>query len=101
MTRATPDSVIAALDLTDPPQRHAADMIRHLAAKRSDQRGFYMICRKPTHQGSKTEPKARIAHFNTARDDARRLARSAGAPFVVLGVVDVVNPTDDLTGRLL
>jgi hypothetical protein len=62
---------------------------------------FYMVARAPKGPHSRTEPKARYPHFDTAVDQARKLARETGHAFVVLGVLATVQPADDLTGRLL
>lgn len=55
---------------------------------------FWMICRKPTHRNSKTEPKARFLHRDAAIDEARRLARQTGSHFTLLESVDEISPTD-------
>lgn len=68
---------------------------------RTDQRLFYMIARAPTHPGSKTEPKARYTHFDTALEEARKIARQTGHAFVVLGVLATVQPTNTPTRTLL
>lgn len=61
---------------------------------------FFMICRKPTHRNARTEPKARYPHVEVARDEARKLARQTGHAFVILSVIEEVQPRDDLTDRL-
>jgi hypothetical protein len=53
---------------------------------------FYMICRRPTHAGSQTKPERRYANLADAARDARALATQAGAPFIILEAVSVVEP---------
>lgn len=56
---------------------------------------FYMVCRKPTFEGSKTEPRKRYASIGDARDAARKLAKQTDRPFVILQSVETVRPNDD------
>lgn len=58
---------------------------------------FWMICRKPEHKGSRTEPKARYAHRDAALTDARRMAAETGHDFVLLEAVEVIRPRDSRT----
>lgn len=63
---------------------------------------FWMIARAPTHPKARTEPKARYASKSEARDAARKLATDTNAPFVLLEMVELIDPaTDDTTRRLL
>lgn len=55
-------------------------------------RPFWMICRAPRHEHSKTEPTRRYASETQARTDAQALADQHGAPFVVLAVAATVHP---------
>ncbi len=45
---------------------------------------FWMVCRKPTGPGAKTEPRTRYASFDDAMDAASKLARENDAQFHVL-----------------
>jgi hypothetical protein len=58
---------------------------------------FWMICRKPEHRNSKTEPKARYSHRDAAENDARRMSAQTNTDFVILEAVKVVRPTDERT----
>ena len=63
---------------------------------------FWMICRKPRHPDSKTEPKQRYGSIADARRAARAIAKSTDAPMVILQSVETVDPGDDnQTGLLL
>lgn len=53
---------------------------------------FWMICRMPAHERSRTEPKVRYAHRDAAWDDAARLARETGESYALLTVEEVVTP---------
>ena len=58
---------------------------------REDHR-FWMICRRPLHARSKTEPRARFTTEAKARAEAQRLADETDADFVVLTATDVIRP---------
>lgn len=62
---------------------------------------FWMVCRKPTGPGSKTEPRQRYAHFDDAMAAACKLARENDAQFHVLETVATARPTDATQGSLL
>lgn len=53
---------------------------------------FWMICRRPTHAGARTEPRTRYPSLEMARADARHLATAAAQDFVILEAVEVVRP---------
>lgn len=61
---------------------------------------FWMVCAQPAHPGSKTEPRLRYPHIDSARQSARDLAYQNNRPFVILEVVEVVHPEDTLTKSL-
>lgn len=64
-------------------------------------RPFWMIARAPTSAASRTEPKARYTSKSEARDAARTLATQNGAPFVILEMVEIIDPgRDQMTERL-
>jgi hypothetical protein len=67
---------------------------------RTDQNLFYQIARAPTGPHSRTEPKARFDSFDAAAAEARQLASTTGAAFVVMGVLATVQPADTRTGNL-
>lgn len=55
---------------------------------------FWMVCRKPTGPGAKTEPRTRYASFDDAMDAASKLARENDAQFHVLETVATARPSD-------
>lgn len=55
---------------------------------------FWMVCRKPTGPGAKTEPRQRYATFEDAMTAARKLANDHGAQFHVLETVATARPGD-------
>lgn len=59
---------------------------------------FWMVCRKPSHANSKTEPRRRYSHLADARDVATRLAASEDAPHIILEAVEIIRPTDKNEG---
>lgn len=61
---------------------------------------FWMICRKPSFEGSKTEPRKRYVSLGDARTAARQMAKQTDRPFVILQSVETVNPNDDQQGAL-
>lgn len=61
---------------------------------------FWMVCRAPTHAGSKTEPRYRYPSRDEAMAAAADLARANDAAFVVLEAVATVGPRDDATPSL-
>ena len=61
---------------------------------------FYMVARQPDHDGSKTAPVKRYAHFDVARDAADNMAAEHGHPFVVLGVLHTSHPRDRIMKSL-
>jgi hypothetical protein len=69
--------------------------------RRWDQREFYMVARQPIGPNARPQPTAKYTHLDLARDSAMRLAAGQRTNFVVLGVIEVVTPTDTLTKRLL
>lgn len=62
---------------------------------------FWMVCRKPTGSGSKTEPRARYSSFDDAMAAARKLARENDAQFHVLETVATAQPGDTSQETLL
>lgn len=56
---------------------------------------FWMICRTPTHAGSKTEPKARYTDKAEAQRAAQDLANQNGAAFTLLEAVETIHPASD------
>lgn len=62
---------------------------------------FWMVCRAPTHAGSKTEPRWRYPSREEAMAAAADLARTNDAAFVVLEAVATVSPRLDTTPSLL
>ena len=55
---------------------------------------FWMVCRKPTGPGQKTEPRQRYSSLGDAREAAADLARSNDHPFIVLEAIEVMRPGD-------
>lgn len=55
---------------------------------------FWMVCRKPTGPGSKTEPRQRYGTFDEAMAAAEKLARENDAQFHVLETVATARPGD-------
>lgn len=53
---------------------------------------FWMICRRPTHPGSRTAPTERYRRLEDARAAAQDLADRTGADFVVLEAAEVIRP---------
>lgn len=53
---------------------------------------FWMVCRKPTGPGARTEPRQRYSHYSDAEAAARKLAAETGAPFLILETVAVADP---------
>lgn len=53
---------------------------------------FWMICRLPHHEHSKTEPRQRYATEAEARERAQAMADEHGWPFVVLTATIVMLP---------
>lgn len=62
----------------------------------ADTARFWMICQRPQHRNSKTQPTARYANRAAAIDDARRLAHQTGRDFVLLEAVEIIRPKDGL-----
>jgi hypothetical protein len=55
---------------------------------------FWMVCRKPSHPASKTEPRQRFIRKEDAPKAARDLATAEDAPFVILEAVEIIRPGD-------
>lgn len=62
---------------------------------------FWMVCRKPTGPGSKTEPRARYSSFNDAFAAAQKLAQENDAQFLVLETTAIARPGEAMQGALL
>ncbi|ATG47620.1 hypothetical protein CEW89_08555 [Celeribacter ethanolicus] len=62
---------------------------------------FWMVARKPSGPGSKTEPRQRYSTVEDARAAASDLANANDAPFIVLEAVEIIRPGDTAEGRLL
>ena len=62
---------------------------------------FWMVCRKPTGPGSKTEPRQRYSSFEDAMTAAQKLARENDAQFHVLETVATARPGDARQETLL
>lgn len=62
---------------------------------------FWMVCRKPTGPGNKTEPRQRYGTIEDARRAAAKLAAQTGAAFLILETVEVERGTDTDTVSLL
>lgn len=62
---------------------------------------FWMVCRKPTGPGSKTEPRQRYYSFDDAMTAARKLARENDAQFHILETVATARPGDAIQESLL
>ena len=62
---------------------------------------FWMVARKPSGPGSKTEPRQRYSTIEDARTTAQNLANANDAPFVVLEAVEIMRPGDTAEGTLL
>lgn len=62
---------------------------------------FWMVCRKPTGPGAKTEPRQRYSHHADAVRAAADLARTNDHPFIVLEAVEVFRPGDSDQGGLI
>lgn len=63
---------------------------------------FWMVCRKPTHRGAKTEPRQRYNVHADAINAAQKLARDNNHPFIVLEATEIHRPNDAPTqGNLL
>lgn len=58
-------------------------------------RTFWMICRAPLHEHSKTEPRQRFASEDEALKAAQAMADQQGAAFVVLAATRTVHPRSD------
>ncbi|MGK7653179.1 hypothetical protein ACSQ76_12410 [Roseovarius sp. B08] len=61
---------------------------------------FWMVCRKPTAQHHKTEPRQRYSHHGDAVTAATRLAEQNNADFVILEAVEIIHPADRSQGGL-
>ena len=53
---------------------------------------FWMICRAPRHEHSKTEPRQRYTSEADARTAAQAMADQHDAPFVVLIATTTIHP---------
>lgn len=53
---------------------------------------FWMICRAPRHEHSKTEPRQRYATEGEAIDAAQAMADQTNADFVVLTATKTIRP---------
>lgn len=53
---------------------------------------FWMICRAPRHQHSKTEPTRRYDTEAEARKDAQAMADQHGVDFVILSATHTIHP---------
>lgn len=62
---------------------------------------FWMICRKPTGPGQKTEPRQRYSTRADAEAAAAQLARQADHPFLILEAVGVIRPGDPVAQEAL
>lgn len=62
---------------------------------------FWMVCRKPSGPGSKTEPRTRYATFADAMAAAQKLAAETGAQFHILETVATARPGDTRQETLL
>lgn len=62
---------------------------------------FWMVARKPSGPGSKTEPRQRYSTLEDARAAARKLAHENDAAFMILETVEIERPTDREQGNLL
>ena len=60
---------------------------------------FWMICRKPTAAGHKTEPRQRYSHIQDARDAAAKLAKQNNHPFLVLEAVEIFRPDGEINQK--
>lgn len=58
-------------------------------------RPFWMICRAPRHEHSKTEPRQRFASEDEAMQAAQAMADQQGADFVVLAATRTIRPRSD------
>lgn len=56
---------------------------------------FWMICRKPSGPGARTEPRQRYSTFDDAAQAASQLAESTGASHLVLESVAIIRPGDN------
>lgn len=59
---------------------------------------FWMVCRKPTGPGSKTNPQTRFSTIADARRAAERLAQQTDAQHIILEAIEIVHPTDHSFG---
>ena len=62
---------------------------------------FWMICRKPTGPGARTEPRQRYSTFDDAARAASQLAERSGAQHLSLEAVAIIRPGDDTQKGLL
>ena len=62
---------------------------------------FWMVCRKPSGPGSKSEPRQRYSTFADAARAAADLARANDHPCLVLEAVEIFRPEDATQGALL
>ncbi|WP_371398882.1 hypothetical protein [Marinovum algicola] len=62
---------------------------------------FWMVCRKPTGPGAKTEPRQRYSTFEDAMAAARKLANEHDAQFHILETVATARPGDTSQRSLL
>ena len=53
---------------------------------------FWMICRQPRHEHSRTEPRERFATEAEAQTAAQAMADQTGHPFVILTATRIVFP---------
>lgn len=62
---------------------------------------FWMVCRKPTGPGAKTEPRQRYSTFEDAMAAARKLANEHDAQFHILETVATARPGEASERTLL
>lgn len=62
---------------------------------------FWMVCRKPSGPGSKSEPRQRYSSLADAARAAADLAKANDHPFVVLETVEIFRPDDATQETLL
>ena len=53
---------------------------------------FWMVCRKPTRPGDRTQPQQRYSRRADAETAARQLAAQNDHPFLILETVAVADP---------
>lgn len=61
---------------------------------------FWMVCRKPMHQGARTEPRQRYSSRGDAEEIAGRLANETDASHLVLETVAEIRPGEAKQGGL-